>query len=201
MNSIQPIFKSIFGHQWMDLPQVMHKHYANRPYSDDVVTVEGKMDVEFGWLVKLFSPILRLVGALVPYQGKDIPVTVHFRSEPDSTAYCLDRTFNFPDKKPYVFFSKLIQIKDDVIVEVMKYGIGWKHRFYYDGNKVLLEHKGYVWKVGGNIIPVPIGLLLGRGYAEEEALNENTFRMKMNITHPLFGKMYEYRGVFKVVDE
>ena len=200
MKESQPIFRSIFGDTWNSLPSVMHKHYANRPYCDDVVRVEGRMDVEFGWLVKLLSPLLRIVGALVPYQGKDIPVTVHFRSEPDSNAYCLDRTFNFPDKKPYIFYSRMVQIKDDVIVEFMKYGIGWKHRFYYNGEKVILEHRGYVWKIFGATIPVPLGLFLGRGYAEEEALNENSFRMEMNITHPLFGKMYEYRGVFEVED-
>jgi len=156
------------------------------------------MDVEFGWLVGLLSPFLRIFGALVPHQGHNIPVTVHFRSEPDSAAYCLDRKFNFKNEKPYVFYSKMIQVKGDVIIELMKYGIGWKHRFYFDGEKVILEHRGYVWKIFGIIIPIPLGLLLGKGYAEEKSLSDNRFRMKMNITHPLFGKMYEYRGVFEV---
>ncbi len=178
----------------------MHKHYANRPYCDDVVTVEGKMDVEFGWLVKLMSPFLRIFGALVPYQGNDILVTVHFRSEPDSDVYCLDRTFNFPDKKPYIFYSRLTPIKDDIVIEFMKYGIGWKHRFYWNGEKVILEHRGYVWNFFGMTIPIPLGLILGKGYAEEEAIDDNSFRMRMNIIHPIFGKMYEYRGVFGVVE-
>jgi len=200
MTTSQPIFQPVFGEQWDNLPPVMHKHYANHPFSNDVVTAVGKMDVEFGWLIKLFSPFLRLLGALVPYQGKDIPVTVKFRSEPESSVYCLDRTFNFPNKKPYIFYSKMVHIKDDVIIEFMKYGIGWKHHFYYRDNKVILEHHSYVWKFFNVIIPVPVGLFLGRGYAEEEAINENKFRMKMNITHPLFGKMYEYRGEFEVID-
>jgi len=201
MTTQDPIFKSIFAEQWATLPVVMHKHYANRPFSDDVGKVEGKMDVEFGWLVKLLSPMLRLVGALVPYQGKDIPVTVAFRSEPDSNRFCLDRTFNFPQKKPYVFFSRMVPIERDIVVELMKYGIGWKHRFYYKDDKVILEHIGYAWNVLDKMLPIPLGLLLGHGYAEEQALDENSFQMKMNITHPLFGKMYEYRGVFKVTDE
>lgn len=201
MTSTSPIFQSIFAAQWEKLPPVMHKHYSNRPYCNDVVTVKGKMDVEFGWLVKLLSPFLRIFGALVPYQGNDIPVTVHFRSEPDSASYCLDRTFYFPDKMPYVFYSKMVSVKDDIIIEFMKYGIGWKHRFYYHDDKVILEHRGYVLKIFDKLIPIPLGLLLGRGYADEEALDDNCFRMKMNITHPVFGKMYEYRGRFEVIDE
>jgi len=201
MSENQPIFRSIFGDAWDSLPTVMHKHYANHPYSNDVVKVQGEMDVEFGWLVKLLSPFLRIAGALVPYQGRDIPVVVNFRSEPDSIAYCLDRTFNFPDKKPYIFYSRMVQIKNGVIVEFMKYGIGWKHRYSFNGEKVILEHLGYVWKIGSITIPVPVGLFLGRGHAEEEAINDDSFRMEMIITHPLFGKMYVYRGVFEVIDE
>jgi len=198
MTKQAPIFQPIFGEQWSSLPPVMYRHYSNRPYCDDVVVVVGKMDVEFGWLVSLLTPFLKIFGALVPHQGHDIPVTVRFSSEADSAAFCLKRTFNFKNKKPYVFSSKMLQIKDDVIVEFMKFGIGWKHRFYYDGKKVILEHRGYVWKVFGIIIPIPLGLLLGKACAEEEAINDNSFRMKMNIIHPLFGKMYEYRGVFEV---
>jgi len=201
MRTTQPIFKSIFAEQWEKLPAVMHKHYANRAYSEDLVTVAGKLDVEFGWWVKTLSPFLRIFGALVPYQGNNIPVTVRFRSELGSAAYCLERIFNFPDQKNYIFYSKMIQVKDDVIVENMKYGIGWKHRFYYNGNKVILEHIGYVLSIFGKSIPIPLNLFLGRGYAEEEAIDENRFRMKMNITHSLFGKIYEYRGEFEMLDE
>lgn len=201
MNSTQPIFQSIFAEQWATLPPVMHKHYANRPYCDDVFTVKGTLDVEFGTLVRILSPILRLFGALVPYQGKNIPVTVNFRSEPDSNAFCMDRQFNFPGKKPYVFYSKLTPIKNDILVEFMRYGLGWKHRFYFNGDKVILEHRGYVWKVFGVTIPIPLGLFLGRGYAEEQALSDHHFGMRMTIRHFLFGKMYEYKGEFEVVDE
>jgi len=198
MKKAVPIFQSIFGKQWFLLPPVMHRHYSNRPYCDDEVAINGKMDIEFGWLVKLLTPFLRIFGTLVPHQGRDIPVTVRFRSERDSAAFCLERTFNFNNRKSYIFFSKMVQIKDDVVVEWMKFGMGWKHRYYYDGKKVILEHRGYVWKIFGMVIPIPLGLLLGKGYAEEKSLGLNSFRMKMYIIHPLFGKIYEYRGVFEV---
>jgi len=201
MSSKQPIFQSIFAEQWETLPAVMHKHYANRPYCDDVVKVEGKMDVEFGTLVTWLSPLLRLFGALVPYQGHDIPVTVFFRSEKNSNTYCLDRHFHFANKPAYIFYSRMVPIKKNIIVEYMKYGIGWKHRFYFDGNKVILEHCGYVWRFFGLGLPIPLGLFLGKGYAEEEALSETRFRMKMTIEHFLFGRMYEYRGEFEMCDE
>lgn len=199
MNKNQPIFASIFNEQWNNLPPVFYKHYANRPYGNDVTIAEGTLDITFNWLVSLMTPFLRIFGALAPYQGSNIPVTVHSRSEPDSSVYCLDRMFHFPDKKPYKFCSRLMPLCDDVVIEFMKYGIGWKHRFYYDGKKVVLEHRGYVLKLFGTVVPIPLGLFLGRGYAEEEATSDTGFRMQMTLTHPLFGKLYDYRGHFEMV--
>lgn len=192
------IFANIFGEQWAQLPPVMHKHYANRSYSRDVVTVKGHLDVEPGWWAKLLSPLLRLAGALVPHTGKQVPVTVYFRSEPNSAAFCLDRHFHFPDREPYRFFSRMAEIKGDDVVEWMRFGVGWRTRCYYDGKLVIMEHRGYVWRVFGQLLPIPLGLMLGTGYAEEEALSDDRFRMRMTITHPLFGKVYEYRGEFTI---
>lgn len=198
---MQPIFQTIFGDNWKKLPPVMHKHYANRPFSNDVVTVKGALDIEFSRMTLLLSPLLRIFGALVPHQGLRIPVTVHFRSEPDSSVFCFDRIFHFRDRKPYRFFSRLVPIKDDVVIEFMRFGIGWEHTYQFNNGKVVLTQRGYVWKIFGYIIPIPLGLLFGRGYAEEEALTDTTFKMKVNLIHPLFGKMYEYRGEFGITDE
>jgi hypothetical protein len=198
MNHKAPIFRRIFGKEWDSLPPVMHKHYANRAYSNDLVTAEGHLDVFMGWWAKLLSPFMHVTGALVPYGGEHIPVTVHFRSETHSNAFCLDRYFHFPKRKPFRFFSRMSEISGGDVVEWMKFGVGWRTRCTYDGRLVVLEHRGYVLRLMGFIIPIPLELLLGVGYAEEEALSDDSFRMRMTITHRLFGKVYEYKGQFTV---
>ncbi len=195
-----PIFQSIFGQQWPLLPSVMHKHYANRPYCNDVVTVEGIMKVELSLFARLLSPLLRIAGALVPCAGENIPVTVHFRSEPDSNIYVFDRIFCFPGKAPYHFRSRMQPVGGSEIVEFMRIGIGWQVRYGYDGQKVVMAHRGYVMKLFGKLIRLPLELLLGRGYAEEEALSDKSFRMYMDIRHPLFGKIYSYSGEFALTE-
>ncbi len=192
-----PIFASIFGASWSDLPPVLHKHYANRPFSHDVVTVEGMMEVAVSPLARILSPLLRVAGALVPYEGENIPVTVHFRSEPDSRAFCFDREFRFPGKPPYHFRSRMEPIGGNEVIEYMGLGIGWRAAYTYGGGKVSLTHKGYVWRIFGIRIPLPLELLLGKGSAEEKALDDTTFRMKMDIVHPWFGEVYRYGGEFK----
>jgi len=195
-----PIFQSIFGEQWPQLPPVMHKHYANRPYCNDVVTVEGIMKVEGSSFARLLSPLLRVTGALVPYEGDNIPVTVHFRSEPNSDVYCFDRIFHFPGKPPYHFRSRMQPVGDSEVVEFMRIGIGWHARYSYDGRKVVMAHRGYAIKLFGKLVRLPFELLLGNGNAWEEALSDDRFCMYMDIRHKLWGKIYAYSGEFTVTE-
>ena len=198
MPSTEPIFKPIFGESWNSLPPVMHKHYANRPYSEDISTVEGTLDVMCKGYLK---PFLKLSGTAPPYNEKGVPVTVHFTSQPDTNAFCFDRVFYFKNRKPFHFCSHMTQVKGNEIMEQMKYGICWHSDYGWDGTKVTLQHKGYSLRIAGMNIPLPITWLIGRGDAEEIAIDENTFDMRVTMTHPLFGQIYGYKGRFKVVKE
>lgn len=198
MTQHNPIFQSIFGEQWFNLPTVMHRHYANRPHSHDEVIVEGKMSVKIASFMKLLTPILRFTGILVPHSGDNIPVTVHFRSEKNSNAYCFDRIFYFPNQKPYHFRSRMIPQGGNQVVELMGWGIGWHARYYYDGQKIRIEHEGYKLNVFGRMIHLPIEFMFGKGFAQEEAISHDTFRMHMCVQHPIFGQLYAYSGEFTV---
>lgn len=195
----EPVFKSVFGADWGKLPPVMKKHYACRRGMDDTVTVTGEMDIYVSRLIKIIAPFLRFFGALVPFAGKDVPVTVHFRSQNNSDIFILDRRFNFPDKNHYRFCSSMQPIGGNEVIEFMRYGLGWKAAFSWTGDRVVLRHKGYVLKVYKFFIPLPLALLIGKGDAEEWPVTEDSFSMKMQISHPLWGKVYQYSGVFKVV--
>ncbi len=199
MQNNQPIFKPIFGDSWDELPPPLKRHYANRPYSDDVVELNGAMDITMSALSRLMKPLFRLFGALVPYEGENIPTTVYSKSEKNTKDYILERHFNVPNHKPYIFRSRFMHIKDSDVIELMKFGIGWRSDYIYDGKRVLLLHKGYYWRICGLLIPIPLTLLLGKGDAWEEAIDDNHFRMYMTITHPLFGKTFEYKGEFEVL--
>jgi len=192
----EPIFKPVFGQNWEKLPPALQKHYANRPFTNDIVTVEGKLDITFSKPIQFLSPLLKLTGVLVPYQGKDIPVTVHFQSEENSNAFRFNRIFHFPNKPPHHFRSRMIPIKNGEVIEFMRGGVGWRMRYAYEEGKVKLLHKGYALRVFGMIIHLPFEIFLGRGYAEEEATGDNSFRMYMEMRHKLFGRLYSYSGEF-----
>ena len=195
-----PIFESVFGVPWETLPPVMQKHYAVRAHSRDRVVVTGTMNIRRGLLIRLLSPVLKLIGALVPYDGTGIPVTVTFYSGPGDSAFHFDRVFNFTDKPPFRFHSRLEAGRDREMIEFMRGGIGWRAVYQANGPRVALQHRGYVWRVGRFLVPVPLTWIIGKGAAEEEALTDDTFKMWMTITHPVFGESYRYEGNFRVTE-
>ncbi len=197
----QPIFKSIFGSSWDKLPCVMKKHYANRPYSIDIVTVEGILDIKFNWFGRLCTPLFKLFGTLIPYQGRGIKTIVHYKSSQYDNTLLFDRISYLPNKKPFYFRSKMVPIKDKKIIEFMGLGLGWCMNYEYEDNLVKLKHLGYVVRVLGINIPVPLSFFIGKGYAQEKAISDNSFDMFVTITHPLWGKIYEYKGKFNIIEK
>jgi hypothetical protein len=164
------------------------------------VTVDGIMKVEVSLFANLISPFMRLTGALAPYTADNVPVTVHFDSECDSNAFCFNRIFYYPNQQPYHFRSRMIPTGGNEVIEYMPAGIGWHAAYSFDGQKILMKHLGYKIKAFGRIFSLPLEFVLGRGYAEEEALSDDSFRMYMDIRHPLFGKVYAYSGEFKITE-
>lgn len=192
----EPLFKTVFGEAWETLPAVMKDHYAVRPFSDDIVKAEGHLDVTISPLVSL---IARMTGALLAYSGDNVPVTVVFKSD-KSGAFHFDRIFHFPDKGDVHFRSRMEWLEDNLLVEFMRFGVGWKLAYEWDGEKVTLRHKGYVWRVLGVMIPVPLALVLGVGHAEERPLSNSEFSMWTHAKHPVFGKGFAYAGDFEVTE-
>lgn len=194
----EPTFKSVFGEAWDDLPPVMHKHYANHPYTDDITTVEGILDVMCAGPIKLFAPLFWLMGGVPPHNEKNVPVTVHFESNKESKEFRFNRVFHFKQRGAYSFQSRMIQTTGNEIIEIMRFGLGWRMNYCWEDNCVKLKHKGYVLTLFGHFIPVPLTFLLGAGNAEETAVDDNSFDMHVEITHPWWGKIYEYKGRFNI---
>lgn len=194
----EPIFKRVFQPSWDELPSVMQKHYACRPYSDDEVIVDGILDVSCSGPIKIFAPILGLLGNIPPYSENNVPVTVSFNAEKDSKAFGFRREFHFSERRAHVFHSRMFPQQDGEVIELMRFGLGWRARVFWDDGRVKLRHKGYVFRLFGHFFPLPITVLLGEGNAEEWPLDDNRFSMFVDIRHPWWGKIYEYRGQFTI---
>jgi hypothetical protein len=196
-----PVFKAVFGNDWDRLPTVMHRHYANRAFHDDVVTVAGHLDVVSSPLGRFLKPFFLLARTLVPYEGRNTPCAVTFSTNSRSGAFFFDRAFSFPGQKPYHFRSVMIPLGGNEVIERMGLGLCWRMHYAWDGEKVILGHKGYAWSIFGFLIPLPLGILIGKGYAEEIPLSDDEFSMMTEIRHPLWGRIFGYSGTFCITKD
>lgn len=194
-----PLFRPVFGDAWDDLPPVMKKRYANRPYTDDVVTVEGRLDVTCAGPIRALRPLFLVFGTVPPFSQDAVPVTVRFKSDRNSQAYHFHRLFRFQGRKPYPFRSRMVRIRDNEVVEIMRFGIGWRMRLVWENGRVILKPRGFVLSWFGHFMPLPIGFLMGRGQAEEIPVDDDHFDMVAEMIHPLWGRFYQYRGRFRVL--
>lgn len=195
----EPVFRPIFGAAWDDLPPVIKKHYANRPYTGDETLAEGKLDISCAGHIRLLAPVLRLLGSAPPFNEKAVPVSVRFESSPDTMEFCFNRVFHFRGKPPYRFRSRMVQVAGGEVVEIMRFGLCWRMDYLWDGKRVILRHKGYALRIFGLLMPLPLTFVLGRCDAEEWAVDDDTFGMRAAITHFRLGKVYEYTGLFRIL--
>lgn len=194
----QPVFSHIFAEQWPQLPAVMHKHYLNRPYSDDHTRVTGTINVWCARPLKLIAGLLWRLKGIPPHSETHVPITVDFYSSAHNNHFRFERTFRFKNRPQYRFISTMEPIKGNLIIERMSGHIGWLLRYSWEDRKVKLKHHGYAVCLGKLRIPLPVTWLIGKGYAEEWALDENRFAMCMHISHPWWGKLYQYEGEFMI---
>ena len=199
MKQGQPVFKQILGNQWNNLGEVIQKHYFLRPYSNDHICVTGVMtEINHSFPAKLLIPFGMLFGALVPYKGREIPIEVYYHTKNENSNIYWDRVFMFPGKRPYHFRSFMQPAKNNEVVEFVRFGVGMRLKVTAEQGALVFRNSGYIWKVANISIPIPLHLILGTAYVEERPIDSTRFSMKMELAHPLFGKLFQYRGEFSL---
>jgi hypothetical protein len=196
-NSAAPIFRQALLEGWDALAPVIQAHYALLPFTDCAVEVRGTMvDITYSPYAKLLIPFTTLVGALVPFQGQNVPVKVINSTHAKTAGLHWQRTFFFHHRKPFMFRSVMAYTGSHEITEFVRFGFGIRLNVSHQNGGLVFRDKGYIWKVGRLSIPVPVNLMLGKAYIEEMPISDREFSMKMVVTHPIFGQTFQYNGTF-----
>lgn len=199
-----PVFQTVLGDaDWQRLGTVVRRHYSLQPFSDDQMTVRGHMDeVWHAPLAALLMPAGRLFGALVPHQGREVPIDVHYRCQPGDAGLYWDRRFHFPGRAVFHFRSHM-EVADSArheVIEYVRFGLGLRLRVTAEDGALVFRDVGYVWRLGPLRLPMPLHLLLGRAYVEERPVpgDDGAFTMKMRLRHPWWGELFRYSGRFRL---
>ncbi|VAW71058.1 hypothetical protein MNBD_GAMMA12-1139 [hydrothermal vent metagenome] len=192
-----PIFKQILGVDWEKLEPIIQAHYSLKPYSLDTVCITGTMnEVYHSRWANIFIPFGMLLGAIIPFNKNNVPIDVYFRCSLNSANLRWNRVFKFNSQKHYHFNSYMEIHCGNELIEFVRFGVGMKLALTVEDGALVFRSTGFVWKILGCKIPLPLSMLFGRAYIEERAINEHSFSMKMSITHPWFGQLFRYIGQF-----
>jgi hypothetical protein len=196
----QPVIKKALGENWDKLSDIVKQHYDITPGKPSSMVIEGIMDeVYHSPIAKLFLLPGRIFGALVPYKGINIPTEVkNWTTAENKAAMFWYRTLVFPNKAPVIFKSRMEHIKDNEIIEYVRFGMGIRMAISENDEALIFKSIGYVWKIGGFKIPIPTWAILGDAEIIEKAMPDNRFYIDFNMIHPLFGKTFSYSGVYTI---
>ena len=197
----QPVIKKALGENWDELADIVKQHYDITPGKPSNMTIKGIMDeVYHSPIAKLFLLPGRVFGALVPYKGKNIPTEVQYWTTTDNNAAMFwHRTLEFPNKAPVIFKSRMEYVKNDEIIEYVRYGMGIRMRMSVNNGALIFKSIGYIWKLGEIKIPIPTWAILGNAEITEKSISDDKFFIDFHITHPLLGRTFAYSGVFSIV--
>ena len=194
-------YESICEHQKESVAQVFKKRYHNHYFSSDKTIMHGKLDINFTRAFRILLPLCKLAGTLVPYEGVAVPTEVSLSSAANSRIITMLREFKFKSHKTCFFKSKLLHYKKDIFLELTAGKIAWQFKFKYHNDKLIMQHMGYSLYIFNRCIPLPLlSWLIGKPYAEEIAIDDSSFAMLLILQHPLFGKIFTYKGKFTIMD-
>ena len=196
-----PVFQQVLGPAWEQLGDVVRRHYTMAPFSDDNVCVYGVMsEVWHAPWAALLMPFGRLFAALVPHTGTDVPIKVHYRCHPGNAHLYWNRVFHFSGKPPFHFRSHMEHDArhGSEVIEYGRFGVGMRLAVSVEEGALVFRDLGYVWRIAGLRIPLPLGLLLGTAYVEErpDPRDADHFTMRMRLRHRWFGDVFRYSGRF-----
>jgi len=154
-------------------------------------------EVKHSLVAKLLIPFGLLFGAVVPFQGRNIPIDVHYNSNSGNSNIYWDRDFKF-QRGSFHFKSFMEPVKQNEVIEFVRFGIGIRLRVTVEDKALVFRDIAYVWRIFGYDLPIPGRWLMGEVYVEERPIDDQSFSMKMTLTHPLAGTLFKYSGEFEL---
>jgi hypothetical protein len=196
MQTDTALMQRVLGEDWHELPAVIRSHYdITGPGKSTTVT--GSMTIDYpDWLGPALK-LLRLGKALVDLKGGPMAVQVKKWQDGEDSALCWHRHIQSGDGRRRRFPSRMIRHQDHELIEYVGMGFGIRLKVGVEDGRLVYRSHGHLLKIGPIRLPIPDNLLLGRAVISEEALSEDSFLLRFEIVHPLWGQTYSYGGVFK----
>ena len=185
------------GHAWHQLHPNVQRRFNRLPTEQDPIIYDGVMEVvkcsRAGWL---FAFLTKVIGnPLSPHQGTNVPMKVKLTSRANSCGVYWQRTYYFPNKKPFQVTSVK---KDDQgkMMEMVGGGFGMFLDVYAENGELHFMSTRFFWKFIKWYVPLPHWLSPGKTHVIHQDLGGGEFRFTITMDHSLLGQTFYQTGVF-----
>ena len=200
MELTEPVMKAALGEDWFRLDEAVRRHYDLTPGQESEMNMNGTMqEVDHSRIAKLYLIPGRVFGALIPYRGENVAVSVrNWTTTANRRAMFWHRVFDFGTNRKAVFASRMEYIGGNEIIEYVRFGLGIRMRLSVENGALIYRSSGYQWDIAAAKLPIPTWLILGDGEIVETGISDTEFSMSFRMRHPVFGKTFSYSGNFGI---
>lgn len=187
------LVQQALGPAWAQLPPALQAHHGAGSRLE-----EGRLDVDFP---AFMGPVLWAVsalGALVCRRGQAVHTRVQRRVMGEQLQW--QRTLHYADGQVLRFNSSWAAWPGGQLVEWVNPWLGLRLQPFVQGQQLHFRGVCLVLRLAGCCLPLPQGLGLGHTTIQEVALDAHRVAMDFRLTHPLFGQLFRYAGIFRVDD-
>jgi hypothetical protein len=183
---------------WHQLHPPIQERFEHEPKIGESVIYVGMMQKvqrsRMGWL---FAQLTRVIGnPLTPHSGTDIAMVVKLYKQPGKTGVFWQRTYFYPDKKPYTVTSVKRESAQGEMMECVGGGFGMLLHVYVQNANLHFESYRYFCQCLGMRIPLPHWLSPGRTHVIHEELGGGQFRFTITMDHAQLGRTFYQEGIF-----
>lgn len=138
---------------------------------------------------------------MIPYTAYNFPVDIQVYSKENSPYIYKQRIYKLPNRAPIQFTSYMKESEKGEVLEYVGAGFGMKLLVFEKDGNLHFKSDGYFLDIGFFRIPLPDVLSPGNTYLTHVNEGSNQFRIRIDIDHKIFGKMFVQSGVFHEVSE
>jgi len=181
---------------WKKLHPEIRERFSNKLHQK--VTYKGVMsEVYLSFAGKILALLCRLIGSpLAYYSGKNVPIKVNVYPNEALDGMTWDRFYQFSNQKENrIKSTKCIQKHG--LVEMVGFGFGMELDVYEKNGSIVFESSRFFWQIGKLRITIPDLLSPGKTVVSQQALNSQKFQFKLDVTHPILGKVFKQVGIFE----
>lgn len=196
------LFREVMGAEWAKLHPDIQKRFEKNPAPDAPLRYCGALEeLSCSFAGKLLGFLTRplIKGALIPYSGTNVSVDIQVYTERGDPSIYKHRIYRIPGRKPIEFTSFMRRSERGEVLEYVGCGLGMKLLVFEKDGNLHFRSEGYFWDLGLFRLSIPNILSPGATYLMHINEGAGKFRIRIDIDHLLFGKMFVQGGVFEEV--